>query len=324
MPLLDVRQLRVTFGTGHRPAPVVEDFSLAVDEGEVVGIVGESGCGKTLSMLAIMGLIDWPGKVTATRLCFADLDLTQLSSRQRRRLLGQDISMVFQEPSSSLNPCFTVGFQIMETLAVHTGLNRRQRRERTIELLQRVGIPAAESRLRSFPHQLSGGMNQRVMIAMALAYRPRLLIADEPTTALDVTVQAQILDLLREQQRENGMAMLLVSHDFAVIAQTASRVLVMYTGKVVEERTTSELLARPRHPYTAALLDALPERHPQRGRLTTLPGNVPGIDGRPPGCAFHPRCHFAAPRCRSEAPQLRADGSGQVRCYFPLGGEGGR
>ncbi len=321
MPLLDVRALRVAFGTGRRPATVVEDFSLTVDEGEVVGIIGESGCGKTVSMLAIMGLVGWPGRVTAAHLRFAGRNLAELSPRQRRRLLGRDLAMVFQEPASSLNPCFSIGFQIMETLAAHTGLDRRQRRIRAIELLHQVGIPAAESRLGNFPHQLSGGMNQRVMIAMALACRPRLLIADEPTTALDVTVQAQILDLLLERQRESGMALLLVSHDFGVIAQTASRVLVMYTGKVVEERTTATLLSRPRHPYTAALLEALPERHPVRGRLATLPGGVPGIDERPSGCAFHPRCRFAAPRCRSEVPALRTDGPGHVRCHFPLNDE---
>jgi len=322
MPLLDVRHLSIAFGAGEQP--VVDDFSLVLEEGEVVGIAGESGCGKTVSMLAIMGLIGWPGRITAGLMRFAGQDLSALSPRKRRSLLGRDLAMVFQEPKSSLNPCFTIGFQITETLAAHTGLGRRERRSRAVELLQQVGIPAPESRLRSFPHQLSSGMNQRVMIAIALACRPRLLIADEPTTALDVTVQAQILDLLLERQRETGMALLLVTHDLAVIAGTAARVLVMYAGKVVEEGPTREVFASPRHPYTQASLDALPERHAGHARLAALPGSVPGLDERPQGCSFHPRCRFAAGVCRRESPALLPAGHGLVRCHLPLAGDGTR
>jgi dipeptide transport system ATP-binding protein len=227
--------------------------------------------------------------------------------------------MVFQEPMTSLNPCFTVGFQIMETLAVHEGGTRAERRRRTIELLDQVGIPAPASRIGAFPHQLSGGMNQRVMIAMAIACNPKLLIADEPTTALDVTIQAQILDLLLTLQRERGMALILITHDMGVVAETAGRITVMYAGQQVEEQRAERLFAAPRHPYTAALLDALPERSLGRRRLSTIPGVVPGIEDRPSGCLFNPRCAFATARCRAEAPALLPVQAGElVRCHYPL------
>src|SRR5215472_7743143 len=213
--------------------------------------------------------------------------------------------MVFQEPTSSLNPCFTVGFQLGETLRVHEGLNRAARRKRSIELLEQVGIPAASSRLGDFPHQMSGGMNQRVMIAMAIACNPRLLIADEPTTALDVTIQAQILDLLRALQRERGMALILVTHNMGVVAEMARRVAVMYAGQIVEERTADALFAAPQHPYTAALLSAMPERSTVESQLATIPGMVPGLYDRPRGCLFAPRCTYATARCRTDRPELR-------------------
>jgi dipeptide transport system ATP-binding protein len=270
-------------------------------------------------MLAVMGLIAWPGVVRADKMEFAGRDLLSMSAQERRRLTGKDVAMIFQEPVTSLNPCFTVGFQIMETLAVHEGGSRAARRRRAIELLEQVGIPAPETRLSAFPHQLSGGMNQRVMIAMAIACNPRLLIADEPTTALDVTIQAQILDLLVGLQRDRGMALVLITHDMGVVAETAERVMVMYAGQQVEEQKVEALFAAPRHPYTAALLDALPERSIGRRRLSTIPGMVPGIDDRPSGCLFHPRCSFAQARCLAERPALVADPSGRlVRCHFPL------
>ncbi|MEX2008660.1 MAG: ABC transporter ATP-binding protein [Dongiaceae bacterium] len=319
MALVEVRNLSVEFQTARGGFRAVDGVDLVLEAGEVLGIVGESGSGKSVAMLALMGLIAWPGKVTADRMAFAGHDLLTLSPAERRRLTGKEVAMVFQEPATSLNPCFTVGFQIMETLQVHEGGARAVRRRRTIELLDRVGIPAAETRLDAFPHQLSGGMNQRVMIAMAIACNPRLLIADEPTTALDVTIQAQILDLLLALQRERGMALVLITHDMGVVAETAERVMVLYAGQQVEEQPVDRLFAAPRHPYTAALLDALPERSIGRRRLSTIAGVVPGIEDRPRGCLFHPRCGRAEARCRDERPSLTADADGRlVRCHFPL------
>jgi dipeptide transport system ATP-binding protein len=319
MALLDVRNLRVTFTTARGELAAVDGVDLAVEEGEVLGVVGESGSGKSVANLAVMGLIGFPGRVTADRLIFAGRDLARLAARERRRLVGKDMAMIFQEPMSSLNPCYTVGFQIMEVLEAHLGLGRRERRARAIELLEQVGIPAPETRLDAYPHQLSGGMNQRAMIAMAIACRPKLLIADEPTTALDVTIQAQILDLLLGLQREVGMALVLITHDMGVIAETARRVIVMYAGQVVEERSVEPLFAAPRHPYTRALLDALPERAEGRRRLASIPGVVPSLTAKPSGCLFHPRCTFADDLCRASRPELaRVDGSG-VRCHHPLG-----
>ena len=254
MPLLEIDNLSVDFPTTAGRLKAVDRVSLSVEEGEVLGIVGESGSGKSVTMLAMMGLVAYPGEVRADRLTFAGQNMLHLSDRERRRIAGKDVAMVFQEPTSSLNPCFTVGFQLGETLRVHMGLDRAARRKRSIELLEQVGIPAPEGRLNAFPHQLSGGMNQRVMIAMAIACNPRLLIADEPTTALDVTIQAQILDLLLSLQRERGMALILITHNMGVVAETAQRVMVMYAGQVVEEQPAAKLFSAPRHPYTAALL----------------------------------------------------------------------
>jgi dipeptide transport system ATP-binding protein len=326
MALLEIRNLTVEFPTPRGPFHAVEGVDLTIDQGDLLGVVGESGSGKSVTMLAVMGLIPFPGKVSADRMEFAGRNLLGLGQSERRRLTGKDMAMVFQEPMTSLNPCFTVGFQIMEALAVHEGGSRAERRRRTIELLGHVGIPAPESRLDAFPHQLSGGMNQRVMIAMAIACNPRLLLADEPTTALDVTIQAQILDLLVRLQRERGMALMLVTHNMGVVAETAQRVVVMYAGQVMEQRDVHRLFAAPRHPYTRALLDALPERSLGKRRLPTLPGVVPGAYDRPAGCLFNPRCRFADDRCRVERPALDADtaggSSGRVRCHYPLGPEG--
>ena len=322
MPLLEIENLSVEFGTEAAPFRAVDDVTLKVDEGEVVGIVGESGSGKSVTSLAVMGLIGYPGRVHADRLSFAGNDLMRMSAGERRRINGNEIAMVFQEPMSSLNPSFTVGFQIMEALAIHEGGSRAARRERATALMRKVGIPAPETRLDAFPHQMSGGMNQRVMIAMAIACNPRLLIADEPTTALDVTIQAQILELLLDLQREEGMALILITHDMAVVAETAERVLVMYAGELVEERPAEALFAAPRHPYTRALLEALPERSIGRDRLPTIPGVVPGRDDRPQGCLFNPRCAFADARCRVEAPTIQKTADGAVRCHHPLGPDG--
>ena len=314
MALLDVQNLSVTFGQFR----AVDGVSLTVESGEVLGIVGESGSGKSVAMLALMGLVAWPGKVTADRLEFDGQDLLAMKPQRRRRITGKDVAMIFQEPTTSLNPCFTVGFQIMEAIKVHRGGSRGERRERTIHLLDQVGIPSPASRLSSFPHQLSGGMNQRVMIAMAIACHPKLLIADEPTTALDVTIQAQILDLLLQLQQDTGMALVLITHDMGVIAESAQRVDVMYAGQLVEERLVGELFTRPRHPYTGALLDALPERAAGRRRLPTIPGVVPGHYDRPNGCLFNPRCAHVQERCRSESPPLSGVAGARCRCFFPL------
>jgi dipeptide transport system ATP-binding protein len=322
MALVEIADLSVEFPSGGGTLRAVSSVSLALEPGEVLGIVGESGSGKSVSMLALMGLVPFPGRVSAERLSFAGNDLRRLTARQRRRIVGKDMAMVFQEPMSSLNPCFTIGFQLSEALRIHEGLDRPARRRRIIELLDKVGIPAPESRLRAFPHQLSGGMNQRVMIAMAIACNPRLLIADEPTTALDVTIQAQILDLLLSLQRERGMALVLITHNMGVVAETAHRVAVMYAGEIVEEQPAATLFARPQHPYTAALLAALPERSAGNRRLPTIPGVVPGAFDRPSGCLFHPRCPFADTRCRGEAPALRPVERALVRCHYPLGRDG--
>ena len=317
MPLLEIRNLQVEFSTSRGALAALEGIDMSVDAGEILGVVGESGSGKSVTMLAVMGLLPWNARVSADRLAFDGRDLLTLTSRARRKLVGADIAMIFQEPMTSLNPSYTVGFQVMEALAAHRGGSRSRRRDRTVELFEQVGIPAAGQRLKSFPHQLSGGMNQRVMIAMAIACEPRLLIADEPTTALDVTIQAQILNLLVGLQQDRGMGLALITHDMGVVAETAERVCVMYAGQQAEERPAESLFTRPRHPYTAALLDALPERS-TGDRLPTIAGVVPGLADRPDGCVFHPRCRFATDHCRAERPAFEADGDGRVRCHYPL------
>ncbi len=316
MALLEIANLTVEFRVGGGLLRAVDGIDLSIDEGEVVAIVGESGSGKSVAMLALMGLLPWTASVTADRLSFDGNDLLSISRRDHRAIRGKDLAMIFQEPMTSLNPCFTVGFQIMETLAAHGKGSRAERRGRAVELLEMVGIPAPESRLAAFPHQLSGGISQRVMIAMAIACNPRLLIADEPTTALDVTIQAQILDLLLELQRERGMALVLITHDMAVVAETAQRVTVQYAGQQIEKQDVAGLFAAPRHPYTAALLDSLPERSQGR-RLPTIPGVVPDLNDRPEGCLFHPRCAWATGLCRTRAPESTGN-KATVRCHYPL------
>ena len=318
MALLEIRNLSVTFATARGPFRAVDGIDLTVDEGELLGVVGESGSGKSVTMLALMGLLPWTATVTADHLTFDGRDLLTLKPEARRRLVGKDVAMIFQEPMTSLNPCFTVGFQIIEAMQTHLGGSKRVLRQRAVELMNLVGIPDPERRLNSFPHQMSGGMNQRIMIAMSLSCDPRLLIADEPTTALDVTIQAQILDLLTRLQRERGMALILITHDMGVIAETARRVNVMYAGQQAEERGVEPLFANPRHPYAAALLSALPARSYGQKRLRTIPGVVPGIGDRPSGCLFAPRCAYAVERCWQERPALLPDGDGRVRCFRPL------
>src|SRR5690606_21135078 len=271
MALFEIENLVVDFATATGRFRAVDGISLAVDEGEILAIVGESGSGKSVAMLAAMGLLPWTARVTADRMVFNGRDMLAMSRAERRRILGNDIAMIFQEPIASLNPCFTIGFQIQETLREHTDLDRRARRRRTIELLHAVGIKDAEERLGAFPHQMSGGQCQRVMIAMAIACNPKLLIADEPTTALDVTIQKQILDLLMHLQAERGMAMILITHDMGVVAETADGVIVQYRGRKMEEADVLSLFEAPKHPYTRALLAALPE-NAKGDRLPTVQG----------------------------------------------------
>ena len=317
MPLLNVRNLTVTFATTAGEFRAVEGVDVTVDAGDKLAIVGESGSGKSVAMLAVMGLLPWTATITADEMVFEGHDIRALTPKQRRKLIGRDMAMIFQEPMSSLNPCFTVGFQITESLKKHMDLSRAERRARAIELLDLVGIPAPETRLNAFPHQLSGGMSQRVMIAMALSCNPKLLIADEPTTALDVTIQAQILDLLARLQEETGMALILITHDMGVVAETAQRVQVQYAGQKVEEQPVRALFDTPHHPYTAALLAALPERATER-RLPTIPGVVPGQFDRPQGCLFSPRCMLADDKCRREVPPVQTAALGLARCHYPI------
>ena len=318
MALLEIENLSVEFPSHNGTMHAVDGVSLSVDSGDVLGIVGESGSGKSVTMMALMGLVAYPGIVRADKLHFDGHDLLKLSPRERRRLTGKDLSMIFQDPTTSLNPCFTVGFQLAETLKLHLGLDSKTARKRSIELLEQVGIPAAESRLGVYPHQLSGGMSQRVMIAMAIACNPKLLIADEPTTALDVTIQAQILDLLQSLQKDRGMALVLITHNMGVVSEMARNVAVMYAGQVMEQRDAQALFNAPQHPYTEALMAAMPERSDGSARLATIPGMVPGLYDRPSGCLFAPRCGFADGATCSQRPTLKPWMEGSVRCHFPI------
>lgn len=325
MSLLDIQQLSVEFGakskTSGHAFRAVDGLDLQLNQGEVLGIVGESGSGKSVAMMAMMGLLAGQGRVNAQRLDFDGQDLLKISDRQRRKILGKDMAMIFQDPMTSLNPCFTVGYQLEEVLREHMGLRGAAARARALELLQMVEIPGAQSRLDSYPHQFSGGMAQRVMIAMAIACNPKLLIADEPTTALDVTIQAQIMELLMQLQQAHHMALILITHDLAVVAEVAQRVAVMYAGQVVEQGAVDRLFSAPSHPYTAALLQSVPEHSRGARRLHTLPGIVPGQHDRPAGCLLAPRCPKVQERCQTERPGLLAHNGEQVRCFFPLTNE---
>jgi dipeptide transport system ATP-binding protein len=316
--LLTIRNLQVTFGGTQ----AVDRIDLSVKPGEVVGVVGESGSGKSVTMMALMGLIDAPGKVTADQVTFDGKDLLKASARARRSIIGKDIAMVFQDALTSLNPSYTVGYQIKEVLKLHEGLRGDALDRRALELLDQVGIPDAKSRINAFPHQMSGGMNQRVMIAMAVACNPKLLIADEPTTALDVTIQAQIMELLVKLQKERGMALVLISHDLAVVSEVAQRVAVMYAGEIIETNHVPKIFSEPHHPYTEALLAAIPEHSRGAERLAALPGMVPGKDDRPSGCLFAPRCKYVVDDCWKGRPGLfqldKHDPAVRARCIKPL------
>jgi oligopeptide/dipeptide ABC transporter ATP-binding protein len=307
--LLEVRDLRTRFSTDEGDFFAVDGVSFAVEAGKTLGVVGESGCGKSVTSLSIMGLVPSPaGRIEGGSIRFEGRELVGATAQAMQDLRGNGIAMIFQEPMSSLNPVFTVGEQIVEGLLRHRPISRAQASERAIEMLRKVRIPAPEQRFHEYPHQLSGGMRQRVMIAMALACEPRLLIADEPTTALDVTIQAQILDLMRALQRETGTAIILITHDLGVVAEVADDVVVMYAGRVVEQAPVGTLFDAPQHPYTIGLLGSIPRLDAQRSRLSSIEGQVPSPLRRSSGCSFAERCPFADARCHAEAPVLREVG----------------
>lgn len=315
-PLLEVQELKTHFLIGGNVIPAVEKVNMYIDRGEVVGLVGESGCGKSVTALSIMRLIRYPGKILAGEILFEGMNLLGKTERQMNMIRGNNISMIFQEPMTSLNPLFTVGDQIAEALQLHKGLSKKDALDKAKEMLELMNIPLASRRLKEYPHQLSGGMRQRVMIAMALSCGPQLLIADEPTTALDVTIQAQILDLMVHLKEQLGMAILMITHDMGVIAETVSRVIVMYAGKIVEEASVEVLFANPLHPYTEGLLKAIP-RMGVRKRLHVVPGGVPDPSRFPPGCKFNPRCTHAIEKCHIEEPPLYNVSPGHsVRCWL--------
>ena len=314
--LLEVRGLKTHFATDRGLFRAVDGISFNVPRGRTIGLVGESGCGKSVTSLSVMGLVAAPGKVEADAVLFDDRDVLKLSADERRRLRGSKMSMIFQEPMTSLNPVHTVGQQIIEAILAHSSMTPKAARARAIEMLELVRIPSAAQRIDDFPHNMSGGMRQRVMIAMALSCEPALLIADEPTTALDVTIQAQILDLLGDLQQRLGMAILIITHDLGVIAEVADQVLVMYAGRIVESADVNDLFADPQHPYTIGLLGSIPRIDVDRARLATIEGMVPSPNNQPAGCRFAPRCPFADLRCRQQPPPLRDIAPGhQVACW---------
>jgi oligopeptide/dipeptide ABC transporter ATP-binding protein len=305
MALLSVANLTTAFATARGEIRAIEDVSFSLDEGEILGIVGESGSGKSVTALTIMGLLPQPpARVAAGSILFDGDDLTKLSDTRMQRIRGPGIAMVFQEPMTSLNPVFTIGEQVMETIRAHERLSQRAVYARALEMLEKVGIPSAARRMGDYPHQLSGGQRQRVMLAIALACRPRLLIADEPTTALDVTIQAQILDLMMDLRDEFGMAIIVITHNMGVVAETADRVLVMYAGRIVEEAPVARLFDRPLHPYTRGLLSCVPTLEQDQARLMAIQGTLPDPARRPPGCRFSPRCAHAMAACTAGLPPL--------------------
>ncbi|MFP7285762.1 ABC transporter ATP-binding protein [Shouchella clausii] len=315
--LLSVKGLRTEFYTEHGAIPSVNGVTFSIKRGETVAVVGESGCGKSVTSLSIMGLISAPGKVVAGEIEFNGNDLTAISDSEYRKLRGNELSMIFQEPLTSLNPLFTIGNQLSEVILLHQDVTKAEAKQQSINMLKKVGIPRAEQVYRSYPHALSGGMRQRVMIAIALACSPKLLIADEPTTALDVTIQAQILQLLRTLVKENGTAIMLITHDLGVVAEMADTVIVMYAGQVVEQTDVITLFEQPAHPYTVGLLASTPKITEHQQTLPSIEGTVPTPDTMPTGCRFSPRCPKAMARCKQEAPPMFETTKGHyVRCWL--------
>ncbi|MDR7318528.1 ABC transporter ATP-binding protein [Brevibacillus nitrificans] len=317
-PVLQIENLQTHFFTDRGPIPAVDGVTITVNKGEVVGIVGESGCGKSVTSLSVMKLVpNPPGKIVGGSIRFKGEDLVAADEKRMREIRGNEMAMIFQEPMTSLNPVFTIGDQIGEAVRLHTKASKKESKQRAIEMLKKVGIPRAEAIVDEYPHQLSGGMRQRVMIAMAMACDPELLIADEPTTALDVTIQAQILDLMRQCNRESGTAILLITHDLGVVAEMCHRVVVMYAGNVIEEGDVRTILKNPQHPYTVGLLQSLPKLDQSQERLYSIPGNVPIPGSLSVGCRFAPRCDKVTDRCRQEMPELKAVGENhRSRCWI--------
>lgn len=321
-PLLEVKNLKTYFHTEEGVVKAVDDVSFTLEYGEVLGLVGESGCGKSVTSYSIMQLVPMPpGKFEGGQIIFKGNNLLNLSEKHMREIRGKEIGVIFQEPMTALNPVLTVGRQIEEALCIHTDLNKAEREAKSVELLRQVGIPSPQKRVKAYPHELSGGMRQRIMIAMALSCSPDLLIADEPTTALDVTIQAQILELIKEIQKKTGSAMILITHDLAVIAETVDRVAVMYAGRIVEMAEVETIFSTPKHPYTQGLLASIPILGEPGKRLKAIPGRVPSLVDLPSACTFANRCEFAGSRCRSEQPEIKDIGDGhKVRCHLYDGG----
>ena len=321
--VLDVKNLKTSFYTSQGLIPAVDDVSFHVNKGETLGIVGESGCGKSVTSLSILRLVpNPPGVIEKGETLFEGKDLLKYSESAMRKVRGNEIAMIFQEPLTSLNPVFTIGNQITEAIMLHQGLGSAKATERAVEMLRLVGIPLPERRVREYPFELSGGMRQRVMIAMALSCNPKLLIADEPTTALDVTIQAQILRLMKQLKKDIGMAIMLITHDLGVVAEMAQRVIVMYAGRIVEEAPVIPLFRKPLHPYTLGLLASVPQLDVEKKRLHVIEGTVPNLADMPGGCRFNPRCPYADEKCRTHEPDLSDVSDGRkVRCWYPITGE---
>lgn len=317
-PILEIKGLRTHFFTDHGEVPAVDGVDLYVREGEVLGIVGESGCGKSVTSLSVMQLIPHPpGKIVGGSILFKGEDLVGIPEKRMRKIRGNEVAMIFQEPMTSLNPVYTIGDQIGETVRLHRHLSKKEAKAHSIEMLRKVGIPRPEQIINEYPHQLSGGMRQRVMIAMAMSCEPKLLIADEPTTALDVTIQAQILDLLRKLNEESGTAIMMITHDLGVVAELCDRVVVMYAGKVIEEGDVRSIFKKPQHPYTKGLIQSVPNLEVKRNRLYSIPGNVPTPGDFPKGCRFAPRCEYAIEQCLVELPSLlEVDSGHRSRCWL--------
>lgn len=317
--LLQIRNLHTYFFTERGVAKAVEGVDLELEEGSTLGVVGESGCGKTVTGLSIMRLVPYPSKIIKGEIFLGDVDLLKLSEAEMRKIRGRVISMIFQDPMTSLNPVYQIGDQISEVLCLHEGMSRKSAWNRSIEMLESVDIPAPERRVKEYPHQLSGGMRQRAMIAMALACGPKLMIADEPSTALDVTVQAQILELIKTLQREKGMSIILITHNLGVIAENAQRVAIMYAGRVVEYTDVCSIFSIPRHPYTQGLLKSIPQLNPnamRKKRLEAIPGLVPSLLDVPEGCRFSNRCQRAFPQCDEDPPLIEVTSGHFVRCWL--------
>ncbi|MDF0725931.1 ABC transporter ATP-binding protein [Cytobacillus sp. S13-E01] len=323
-PVIEVKGLRTSFFTDDGEIPAVDSIDFYINEGEILGIVGESGCGKSVTSLSIMGLVpNPPGKITAGEILFNGENLVKASERRMRQIRGNDIAMIFQEPMTSLNPLFTINSQLTEAIRIHNKWSKKQARIRAIEILKLVGLPRAEELIDEYPHQLSGGMRQRVMIAMAMACDPKVLIADEPTTALDVTIQSQILKLMKQLNNKMNTAIMLITHDLGVVAEVCERIVVMYAGKIVEEGDVRTIFKDPKHPYTVGLIRSVPDMREKKERLYSIPGNVPKPGSIKQGCRFAERCEHAFDRCFSETPELykTKDVGRSVRCFLHVGEE---